>query len=144
MALEEREITKEEVLELLKTVSYPGFSRDIVSFGFVKDILIEDSKVTVNIEISTQDTTVKGKLENNIYSTFPKQTVPWLRFQLPAGQLHLRQVAQHISLTVYIVCFAEDCARNWLASKYSSLRSGLTQIGYPTASSTGRSVTESV
>jgi ATP-binding protein involved in chromosome partitioning len=33
-------MTQENVLEALKNVTYPGFTKDIVTFGFVKDILI--------------------------------------------------------------------------------------------------------
>ena len=31
-------VTPQQVLEELKKVKYPGFARDIVSFGMVKDI----------------------------------------------------------------------------------------------------------
>ncbi len=34
-------ITESQVLEILKGVRYPGFSRDIVSFGLVKGVRIE-------------------------------------------------------------------------------------------------------
>ena len=42
---------KEEILNLLKKISYPGFSRDIVSFGMVSDIQIEESKLKINLKI---------------------------------------------------------------------------------------------
>jgi ATP-binding protein involved in chromosome partitioning len=38
-----------EVLEILKQVKYPGYSRDIVSFGMVRDIHIENTKLTVQL-----------------------------------------------------------------------------------------------
>lgn len=44
-------MTKEAVLEALKGVKYPGFEKDIVSFGFVKTIEVNDSNVFVEIEI---------------------------------------------------------------------------------------------
>lgn len=31
-------LTTDEILTTLRTVKYPGFSRDIVSFGVVKDV----------------------------------------------------------------------------------------------------------
>ena len=34
-------MNKDKILELLKSIQYPGFSRDIVSFGMVRDIIIE-------------------------------------------------------------------------------------------------------
>ncbi len=39
--------TPQEILEELKKVRYPGFTRDIVSFGIIKDIEIAQSGVTV-------------------------------------------------------------------------------------------------
>ena len=34
------ELTEEKVLETLRGVKFPGLSRDIVSFGFIKDLEI--------------------------------------------------------------------------------------------------------
>ena len=41
------------ILAVLKTVKYPGYSRDIVSFGLVKDIQIDGDAVGVLIELTT-------------------------------------------------------------------------------------------
>jgi ATP-binding protein involved in chromosome partitioning len=46
-------MTQDAVLAVLKTVKYPGYSRDIVSFGLVKDIQIEGSAVGVLLELTT-------------------------------------------------------------------------------------------
>lgn len=45
----------ESIKEVLKGVRYPGFSRDIVSFGLVKSVDVEDGVVTVKIEVATRD-----------------------------------------------------------------------------------------
>src|SRR4030095_9616409 len=45
------ELTEEKVLEVLKTVRFPGLSRDIVSFGFVKDLAIGGGHVSFSLEI---------------------------------------------------------------------------------------------
>jgi ATP-binding protein involved in chromosome partitioning len=45
--------TPQEVLERLKRVSYPGFTRDVVSFGMVKDIEVSSTGVTVHLAPST-------------------------------------------------------------------------------------------
>ncbi|HEX8170013.1 MAG TPA: Mrp/NBP35 family ATP-binding protein [Thermoanaerobaculia bacterium] len=47
--------TQDEVLEALKKVKFPGLSRDIVSFGFVRDITIEGGDVTVAIQFQTEN-----------------------------------------------------------------------------------------
>ncbi len=48
-------ITQEQIREVLKGVKYPGFSRDIVSFGLVKEIEIVDSSVTVQMTLATNE-----------------------------------------------------------------------------------------
>ena len=48
-------ITEESIKEALKAVKYPGFSRDIVSFGLVKEIRIADSSVTVQMALATNE-----------------------------------------------------------------------------------------
>src|SRR5688572_7158057 len=49
-------ITPELVREKLATVKYPGFSRDIVSFGLVKSVRIEDgADVFVQLALATND-----------------------------------------------------------------------------------------
>ncbi len=39
--------TPQEILEELKKVKYPGYSRDIVSFGMVRDVEVASAGVTV-------------------------------------------------------------------------------------------------
>jgi ATP-binding protein involved in chromosome partitioning len=51
-------VTEEQVKEALKAVKYPGFSRDIVSFGLVKGIAIENSSVTVQLALATNEPAV--------------------------------------------------------------------------------------
>ena len=48
-------MNKEQVLEKLKTINYPGFNRDIVSFGMVKDVLIDENEINITINISSQN-----------------------------------------------------------------------------------------
>ena len=43
--------TPQEILEELKQIKYPGYSRDIVSFGIVRDIEIGSTGVTVTLAI---------------------------------------------------------------------------------------------
>ena len=44
---------KNQILEKLKTVNYPGFNRDIVSFGMIKDIVIDHKTITLFLSISS-------------------------------------------------------------------------------------------
>ena len=48
-------MNKNKILELLKTVNYPGFSRDIVSFGMVDEVSIDGDTINVRLKITTQN-----------------------------------------------------------------------------------------
>ncbi len=47
-------VTKETVLERLKSISVPGFSGDIVDLGLVSDVFIADSKVFFSITVPVE------------------------------------------------------------------------------------------
>ena len=42
---------KKKVNDLLSKINYPGFSRDIVSFGMVDDIQIDSDNVIINLKL---------------------------------------------------------------------------------------------
>ncbi len=44
--------TEEDIKSALKAVKYPGFSRDIVSFGLIKEISTSNGAVTVSMELT--------------------------------------------------------------------------------------------
>lgn len=50
--------TQEQVLEALKKVKFPGLSRDIVSFGFVRDVRVDGGTVAFTIHFQTENPTV--------------------------------------------------------------------------------------
>jgi len=49
---------QEEVVEALKTVKFPGLSRDIVSFGFVKDLTVDGGVVRFTVQMQTENPAV--------------------------------------------------------------------------------------
>ncbi len=56
------ELTEEKVLEILKTVRFPGLSRDIVSFGFVKDLAVGGGNVSLRLEITTESSSAAEEI----------------------------------------------------------------------------------
>ncbi len=48
-------VLEERVWEALRAVRFPGMSRDIVSFGFVKGVAVHDGVAKVAIEMTTRD-----------------------------------------------------------------------------------------
>ncbi len=60
------ELTRERIIKVLKSVNYPGFNRDIISFGLVKDILVEGSKVTLSIVLPKPDQKLQSAIEEEV------------------------------------------------------------------------------
>src|ERR1051325_12203042 len=58
-------ISEEEVKNALKTVKYPGFTRDIVSFGLVKTIQIDNGDVRVQLALATNDPNIPATIKND-------------------------------------------------------------------------------
>ena len=56
-------VTEADVLRALTGVSYPGFTRDIVTFGVVRDLSVKDGAVTFRIELGPGNPAVGGTIE---------------------------------------------------------------------------------
>src|SRR6202166_3628704 len=70
-------LTEELVLERLKTVKFPGYSRDIVSFGLVKEIKIAGSDLLVRLSVATSNPAVAQTLKKE--SDQALSTIPGVR-----------------------------------------------------------------
>jgi ATP-binding protein involved in chromosome partitioning len=58
-------LQESQILEKLKAVKYPGFSRDIVSFGLVKNIRIEADSLLVQMALTTADLKVPQQIKTD-------------------------------------------------------------------------------
>src|SRR5476651_2171094 len=67
-------LTSETVLAQLRGVKYPGYSRDIVSFGMVKDVQIDGTRVSVRIAVTTADAKIPKQLEET--ATAALESIP--------------------------------------------------------------------
>ena len=57
-------MTEEIVKSALSKVTYPGFTKDIVSFGFVKDIVVNGDDVSVTVEITSSAPEVATQIKD--------------------------------------------------------------------------------
>ena len=57
---------RDEVVTRLKGVKYPGFSRDIVSFGLVQDMSLEGTDLKLRLKLTTPDPAIPEKLGKEI------------------------------------------------------------------------------
>lgn len=91
-------LTEDAIKEALKEVKYPGYSRDIVSFGLVKNIATGNGAVSVSIELTSAapDVAAQVKAQSEaVLKALPdvktvhvevKQNAPAARAQSPFAQ----------------------------------------------------------
>lgn len=79
-------MTQENVLEALKNVTYPGFTKDIVSFGFVKDVLINGTTIGLTIDITSSADEVKAQLREEATTELKKLGFENININITAPQ----------------------------------------------------------
>jgi ATP-binding protein involved in chromosome partitioning len=62
-------ISEQRIREALSAVKYPGFTRDIVSFGLIKAIHIDDGDVRVQLALATNDPNVPATIKHDAEKT---------------------------------------------------------------------------
>jgi ATP-binding protein involved in chromosome partitioning len=83
-------LTQDAILEALKTVKYPGYSRDIISFGLVKEIAADANEVSVLLQMTAANAAVADQIKGDTERAL--KTLPGVkRVQVevrmaPAGQ----------------------------------------------------------
>ena len=97
----------EEVNEKLSTVTYPGFTKDIVTFGFVKNIDLNGKKVNILLDISSSAPEVAAQLRDEIGAKLrPLEAVVTIKQpQMPKEQSNSKSgknIAPHIKNFVMV------------------------------------------
>jgi len=68
-------ITEEIIKGALSKVAYPGFTKDIVTFNFVKDIKIEGESVTVMVDITSSAPEVAKQIEDEAIAELMREGI---------------------------------------------------------------------
>ena len=56
-------LTEDDIRNALRAVKYPGYNRDVVSFGLVKQIAVGDGTIKVSMQLSTARPDIAGQLK---------------------------------------------------------------------------------
>ena len=65
----------EDIKKALQSVKYPGFSKSIIDFGFVKDIKLDASSCTILLDITSTAKEVEDELRREITKALPNLNV---------------------------------------------------------------------
>lgn len=81
-------LTQESITEALKSVKYPGFSRDIISFGLVQGIVANQGAVSLTIQLTSPNPQVAAQLKTEctrVIQSLPGVKMVHVDVRQPAG-----------------------------------------------------------
>lgn len=81
-------LTKERITEALKSLKYPGYSRDVVSFGLVKHVAIHEGEVTVTLQLSSPNNEIAQQLQREgeiVLKNLPEVKIARVDVMMPSA-----------------------------------------------------------
>jgi ATP-binding protein involved in chromosome partitioning len=82
-------LNQDTIINALKSVKYPGYSRDIVSFGIVKNVAANNGAVSFTLELTSANTDIAAQLKQTCEQairTLPEVKMVHVEVKMPAGQ----------------------------------------------------------
>ena len=58
-------LTQDDIKNALKAVKYPGYSRDIVSFGLVKEIAVSQDGISVLMQLTSPNPDIARQIKED-------------------------------------------------------------------------------
>ncbi len=81
-------LTPDDIRHALKAVKYPGYSRDIVSFGLVKDVAANNGAVSVALRLTSPNDQIAQKIKSEserVLKALPGVKLVHVEVRLPAA-----------------------------------------------------------
>jgi ATP-binding protein involved in chromosome partitioning len=82
-------LSQQSILDALKTVKYPGYSRDVVSFGLVKNVAVNGGAASVSLQLTGGTAEIAQQLKGDIelvLRKIPGVERTFVEVLAPAGQ----------------------------------------------------------
>jgi ATP-binding protein involved in chromosome partitioning len=81
-------LTEDDIRNALKAVKYPGYSRDIVSFGLVREVTVKNGAVSVSLQLTASSPEVARQIEaesEHALKALPGANTVHVEIKQPAG-----------------------------------------------------------
>ncbi|MGE0680819.1 MAG: P-loop NTPase [Candidatus Binatia bacterium] len=123
--------TPQELLEALKQVKYPGFSRNIVDFGSVKDLLVGGASVVVQLTLSTDNAEIVSQIRQEVIAVLKSLvSLPiQVEIQRPAPAAVPRTPKPEIPGVQYVVAVASGKGGVGKSTVSANLAAALSSLG---------------
>jgi ATP-binding protein involved in chromosome partitioning len=85
---DENMVTEADIKNALQQVKYPGFSRDIVSFGLIKQLSVNEGAVSVQLEINSANREAAQQIKadaERVLRALPGVTNLFVDVRMPSG-----------------------------------------------------------
>ena len=82
-------LNQDTITNALKSVKYPGYSRDIISFGIVKNVAANNGAVSVTIELTSASNEAAAQLKQSCEQAIralPEVKMVHIEVKMPTGQ----------------------------------------------------------
>jgi len=82
-------LTPEAITDVLKTVKYPGYTRDIVSFGLVKNVAANHGAVSLTLQFTSSNPPMAQQIKaecERVLKALPDVQMVHVEVKMPAGQ----------------------------------------------------------
>ncbi len=133
-------MNKEAIETALKQVKYPGFSRDIVSFGLLRSIDCNENRVKVGLEVTTSDPQIPHRLKSEVENTLQalagigqvevniivkSSSAPASDDKKPSGQIGVNNQLQNVSHIVAIASGKGGVGKSTFAVNFACALNGI-------------------
>lgn len=81
-------LNEESITNALKAVKYPGYSRDIVSFGLIKNVAANNGAVSILLQLTSPNPDVAQQLKQEcerVLKSLPEVRMVHVEVKMPAG-----------------------------------------------------------
>lgn len=81
-------LTEDAIKAALKAVKYPGYSRDIVSFGLIKQVAASNGAVSVSLQLTSANAAAAGQIKTEceqVLKNLPEVKQVFVEVKQPAG-----------------------------------------------------------